>query len=231
MLEKLLKGRGIAYLARHRHCPLCGWCGSRFLAYGSGQRSRSDAICPSCGSLERHRAAYVLLKEELAGSHLALHVAPEPAISKWLISFSGNYVSIDLTQPAVVKMDLTALGLANASRSLVWCSHVLEHICEDRRAMAEMYRVLQPGGMAVVQVPIWRETTHEDCSIGSPEGRLRAFLQENHVRLYGLDIIDRLESVGFDVQVKRVTQLPPEVIRRQSLYFTSTNEVFLCRKI
>jgi predicted SAM-dependent methyltransferase len=129
------------------------------------------------------------------------------------------------------KMDLTDLKLPDQSQSLVFCSHVLEHIPEDIKAMSEIHRVLKVGGTAIIQVPIWRKTTYEDFSITSKEGRLKAFMQEDHVRLYGLDIVDRLESVGFKVVVEDVNNLPTKTIMNHSLTFKSTNEIFLCTKL
>lgn len=75
------------------------------------------------------------------------------------------------------------------------------------------------------------EVTYEDFSITSKEGRLRAFMQEDHVRLYGLDIVNRIESVGFKFSVKQVDELPDSDIDRSSLKFKSTNEVFVCQKV
>ena len=48
------------------------------------------------------------------------------------------------------QMDLTALDIPDQSRTLIWCSHVLEHIPDDRKALTEMFRVLEPGGLAVL---------------------------------------------------------------------------------
>lgn len=93
-------------------------------------------------------------------------------------------------------MDLTALTLADASCSLVWCSHVLEHIPDDRRAIAEIARVLAPGGVAVIQVPIGGPTTLEDPAVVDPRERARLYWQEDHVRLYGLDLAERLAAAG-----------------------------------
>ena len=127
-------------------------------------------------------------------------------------------------------MDLTALKLEDQSKTLVFCSHVLEHIPDDLKAMSEIFRVLKPDGIAIIQVPIWQEKTYEDFSLTSKEERLKAFFQEDHVRIYGVDIQERLESVGFHVEIKTVDLLPVELIDKYSLSFKSTKEVFICRK-
>ncbi len=64
----------------------------------------------------------------------------------WLISLSSEYLNIDLHHPAMRRMDITALELPDASKSLIWCSHVLQQVEADRQALREMYRVLSPGG-------------------------------------------------------------------------------------
>ena len=68
-----------------------------------------------------------------------------------------DYISADLASPhAMVKMDITAIDWPDASFDIVYCSHVLEHIPDDRKAMSEIFRVLKPGGWALIQVPLSR---------------------------------------------------------------------------
>jgi hypothetical protein len=68
--------------------------------------------------------------------------------------------------------------------------------------MREMVRVLKPGGVAMLLVPIVLEQpTREDPEITTPEQRKDAYWQEDHVRLYGGDFPQRLEHEGFDVTV------------------------------
>lgn len=214
-----------------RECPLCGWTGLQFHPHGIPSKRRYDSRCPKCGSLERHRLGYMALRDDLAvGKQTTLHVAPEPCVEKWLRSVSSEYLSIDLDQPAMVQMDLTAMTLPDNSYSLVWCSNVLEHIPDDRAAMREMHRVCRPGGIVVIQVPVWRQQTHEDWNITSKADRLEHFYQDDHVRLYGVDIADRLASVGFTVEVRRAQDFKPPLVTRHALQFLSTNDVFVCRK-
>jgi ubiquinone/menaquinone biosynthesis C-methylase UbiE len=127
-------------------------------------------------------------------------------------------------------MDITDLGLDDNSFSLVWCSHVLEHIENDHQAMSEVYRVLKPNGLAVIQVPIYRQKTYEDSAIQSPEERLKHFYQDDHVRLCGLDIVQRLQNVGFKVNVIDLSKLRDNHISKYGLDEPSTREIFLCSK-
>jgi len=189
-------------------------------------------VCPSCRSYERHRFAYLVLKNKIADyARETLHIAPEGCIEPWLRLISRNYLSVDLLSKAAMShMDITDLGFDDNSFSLVWCSHVLEHIANDHKAMSEVYRVLKPNGLAVIQVPIYGQKTYEDSTIQSPEERLKHFYQEDHVRLYGLDIVQRIENVGFEVNVIELSKLPDKDISKYGLDYPSTREIFLCSK-
>jgi SAM-dependent methyltransferase len=115
-----------------------------------------------------------------------------------------RYVSGDLESPlAMARMDLLALPLRDRSIEAVVCSHVLEHVASVERALAEIHRVLVPGGWAILQSPInpARATTFEDPSVTSPEERERVFGQRDHVRIFGRDYPGLLERAGFDVKV------------------------------
>jgi ubiquinone/menaquinone biosynthesis C-methylase UbiE len=102
----------------------------------------------------------------------------------------------------MVKMDITQIEYPSESFDAIICSHVLEHVQDDRRAMSELYRVLKPGGWAVLQVPLSLslEKTVEDPSVTSPEERHYRYGQEDHVRIYGRDYTERLEQAGFQVE-------------------------------
>jgi SAM-dependent methyltransferase len=159
-----------------------------------------------------------------------LHVAPEATFETYLRSKSKNYLSIDLQNAAMARMDITALDLPDDSQSMIWISHLLEHVENDDAAISEMYRVLRNSGCAFVQVPIWRTTTFEDFAIRDPAERTKHFYQPDHVRLYGLDLVDRFTSRGFEAEVHRAQDFGPEPLLRYGLSFASTNEVFVFRK-
>jgi SAM-dependent methyltransferase len=132
-----------------------------------------------------------------------LHFAPEPALTSSFQQIPGlDYLSADLASPhAMVKADITNMVWPDASFDIIYCSHVLEHVPEDRPAMREMFRVLKPGGWAMLQVPIAKHGTIEDPSITDPAERERLFWWHDYVRLYGLDIKERLAAADFEVEV------------------------------
>ena len=217
-------------LRKERQCPFCGWRGFRFEPFGNRVLHRDDASCPICGSLERHRVARLLLHERLQGRHRVLHMAPEALMIPWLVSLSCDYLNADLHHPAMRRLDLTDIRLPDTSRTLVWCSHVLEHIADDEVALREVFRILTPGGMLVLQVPIGGEATLEDASVVSAEDRLQKFLQEDHVRLYGRDISGRVEAAGFECETLSSDALPPAEQTLYAVRHPVFRDVFLCRR-
>jgi hypothetical protein len=90
--------------------------------------------------------------------------------------------------------------------------------------------VLKPGGRALVQVPIWRRLTYEDWTKTSPDQRRRAFYQADHVRLYGLDIVDHFAEPGFAGEIHRAQDFGPSDLTTYGLSFASTDEVFVFQK-
>jgi SAM-dependent methyltransferase len=55
-----------------------------------------------------------------------------------------NFLQHDVAQP---------LPFANEEFEVIWCSEVLEHLFDPVFAMREIYRVLAPGGRALITVP------------------------------------------------------------------------------
>jgi SAM-dependent methyltransferase len=51
--------------------------------------------------------------------------------------------------------DATAMPFGDCSFDRVIAAEILEHVPHDQRAMAEIARVLRPGGIAAVTVPAW----------------------------------------------------------------------------
>jgi SAM-dependent methyltransferase len=166
-----------------------------------------------------------------------LHVAPngpERQIGEFLQGVTYiDYLSGDLSNPqSMVRMDITAIESPSDYFDVILCSHVLEHVPEDRKAMAELFRVLKPGGWAILQVPIGpAEETFEDPTVTDPVERARLFGQFDHVRLYGRDYKKRLENTGFSVQLVPCSELfSATEISRSELIAAEDQAIWWCRK-
>jgi SAM-dependent methyltransferase len=161
-----------------------------------------------------------------------LHVAPERCFEGRLKAALGaDYLTTDLLDPHVMeRMDITEIRYPDESFDVIYCSHVLEHVPDDRKAMREFRRVLKKSGWAVLLVPITTESTVEDPSITDPAERLRLFGQDDHVRRYGPDYLDRLREAGFDV---RVSAVPDVASREEAIQMGLTppaGEIYHCRR-
>jgi SAM-dependent methyltransferase len=212
---------------------VCGKTSSRFKPFGI--IPREDAQCPHCGSLERHRLLWLFLQKKVdifAGKPKMLHVAPEPCLeSIFMKRLGSNYLTADLFNPnAMVKMDICDIQYPENSFDAIYCSHVLEHVPDDRQAMKEFYRVLNTNGWAILNVPITREKTFEDPSIVDPKERLKAFGQEDHVRCYGQDYFERLRNSGFEVEIIKVDDLANSDETAKMGLTRASGEIYYCTK-
>jgi len=126
---------------------------------------------------------------------------------------------------------MTDVPFKDGAFDLVVCVHVLEHVPDDRKAIREMVRVLKPGGMALLLVPIVLEqlTRENDPAVVTPEQRREAYWQEDHVRLYGGDFPQRLEEEGFDVTVDGwIRTLDQATLERYGLF--PLEDVYVARR-
>lgn len=182
-------------------CPCCGFKG-KFESFGTPVRMA--ASCPKCESKERHRLFGLALRDrfiDFAGKSV-LHFAPEPIIKQMAASDGAEKITgADITPGrADVVLNIERLEMPDASVERIICSHVLEHV-DDAKALAEIRRVLVPGGYAVIMIPIvegWG-ATYEDPSVVTEADRDRLFGQYDHVRFYGADFRDRVRQAGLSL--------------------------------
>ncbi|MCK5345134.1 MAG: methyltransferase domain-containing protein [Candidatus Heimdallarchaeota archaeon] len=223
LLRSILK---FVYIGKKHQCPCCE----------SNLRKFADdrEICPVCGSGKRHRLQWLVLDRKFTffdSNADVLDIAPMQYFQNYCLQRSSlKYLSADLSSElAMDKIDLTATPYPDSSFDFILCSHVLEHIPDDRAAMKEMYRLLRPTGIALIQVPLHDQPTYEDASITDPLQRTIHFGQADHVRIYGSDITQRLRNVGFSVISKSCDDLFP---RSELKYFglDETETIFTAKK-
>lgn len=214
-------------------CPLCGHAYRQFASYG--YQKRENVLCRWCLSMERHRALWLYLHEKtnvFTAPVKVLHFAPEHGLQEALKAAKNvDYLSADLDMPtAMVKMDITDITFPDNTFDVILCNHVLEHVPDDHKAMTELYRVLKPGGWAILQTPIDinSPTTLEDLSVTDPKERERLYGQVDHVRTYGMDKQTRLEKAGFEVVLdKFLYEMSDKRIQKHAIV---REDIWLCKK-
>ena len=215
------------------YCPLCERSAHEFTpnqasagqdivdTYGIVSMGRRPHYrCPWCNSSDKERLVWLFLNAKtdlLAGTQpkSVLHVAPERNTMHRLKEVPGlSYTAGDMFEGDeryssgrygdAVYLDITDMSqFKDGMFDAVICNHVMEHVPDDARAMREIFRVLKPGGFAVVQTPVSRiiPASIEDARADTPQKRLAAFGQIDHVRIYAEeDYCRRLAGAGFDAQ-------------------------------
>lgn len=192
-----------AALVRHpRRCPACGYSGRFSTAWALTGR-RAEAYCPACHAAERHRLQALVV--DVLSSRLdlttmsMLHIAPEPILAKRFWNEFASYTTADLVRDDVdLNFDITDAPLEDGSYDVVYASHVLEHIPDDRAAIAEIHRILAPGGFAVLPVPIVCERTIEYPEpVESEAGHVRAPGPDYFERFAAFDAVEVFHSSDF----------------------------------
>ncbi|MGF1500937.1 MAG: methyltransferase domain-containing protein [Paracoccaceae bacterium] len=209
-------------------CPICGYVGP-FAPKGH----KPSVWCPQCDSRPRHRLLRLWMGREMGPVEGArvLHFAAEPWVRARLVAARAVYASADLIPGFDLVRDITRMEDPDASWDMVIANHVLEHV-DDRAALAELRRVLVPGGRAVLSVPLvegW-DATYEGAYLDA-ETRSRRLVDPDHRRFYGRDFRDRLRDAGFEIS--EVAAVEPDVSthalqRGERIFIARTPEARPC---
>ncbi len=168
--------------------------------------------CPHCGCSDRARLYSLYLNEQIRlkqNQNLTiklLDVAPDKILASWIRQWENiEYRSVDLYMPGVDDVaDITDLNIYEDGKfDIIICSHVLEHINDDRRAISELHRILKDDGFALIMVPIFLSLSEdfESDEIKTSEERWKYYGQDDHVRAYSKSgFTKKLEGAGFSVQ-------------------------------
>jgi SAM-dependent methyltransferase len=229
-------------------CIACNRPVLAFLPFGGGSKAvprlmKAAAVvgsdvdhfsCPKCWAHDRERHLLLYFAKldfkSLIENGRVLHFAPEPAIKRFIESTKpAQYIRGDLfpTSADVQRVDLCKMLFNDASFDLVIANHVLEHVDDDGQALKEIFRILRPGGMAVLQTPYASalSKTIFDPAINSPALRSELYGQDDHVRLYGNDIFERFTSTGLQSKAQFHADLLPEIDYR--IYGVNPLEPFM----
>ena len=160
-----------------------------------------DYACPSCHSPDRDRMCAIWIGRRAVRTGSLLDVGPSPSLAGFLRT-RFDYLSLDAIRDADVRGDVQELTYSADSFDAFVCSHVLEHVPDDRRALAELRRVLRPDGWGIVMVPVCLAAPSIDEDGGVDEATAwRRFGQGDHVRLYDrAGFLERLAEAGFELE-------------------------------
>jgi SAM-dependent methyltransferase len=214
---------GTAVITRGFFCPCCQ---KRVSHWKDWSPSYKNVLCPKCGSHPRHRlmALYLDRAAPTLKNASVLHFAAEKSIRLQIVEVAKEYITADLRPEGRayemdrqgflqneidVQADITDLPFPEERFDVVICSHVLEHVQDDSKALQEIYRVLKYDTWALLQTPFdkCRTTSLERPEIDSPELQRQFYQQDDHVRLYGRDIFARFLAAGFLPAI-----IPPESV-------------------
>jgi O-antigen/teichoic acid export membrane protein/SAM-dependent methyltransferase len=178
--------------------------------------NHSRYSCRVCGATDRDRLLALYLEQVFAGglpggSIRLLDIAPSAPLARFIrraasaAGLSLHYRSADLSREGVDdRVDITRMdSYPYGCWDVVICSHVLEHVPDDRAALRELFRVTSPGGRVLLLVPLvcGVDTIDEDPAVTDPGERWRRFGQDDHVRLYSkTGFVERIREAGFVVR-------------------------------
>jgi SAM-dependent methyltransferase len=164
--REYIKYRNRHEASKRSECPCCGWTGYDFLPLDGVSFVAKRIICPQCDANDRHRALHLYLTRRdqiaLTKPGYLLNFAPEPFVHTL---FAGNkalrYLAADLEDKRLrqfagraIRSDIMHIPLPDNLASLAFCLHIIEHVRDDVGAIEQLHRVLEPGGILFVMVPV-----------------------------------------------------------------------------
>ncbi|MBY0405137.1 MAG: methyltransferase domain-containing protein [Cyanobacteria bacterium] len=233
-----------------RFCPICG---TQCINYKSIPQNYMDQLlnyeyihsleeaetincieynCHACLSTDRDRLyAHYIMEQfkylDVSQKYTFIDFAPNRALSQHIRNYPFlNYRTADLKMSGVDDIvDITNLNIyQDNSTDFFLCSHVLEHVPDDRKAMSELYRILKPDGWGILMVPILLSLAHnyEILSNISESERWKLFGEVDHLRIYAKgDYIKALEETGFIVNQLGIEYFGTRVFKELGLSPTS----------
>lgn len=236
-LPKLFGGwlkKRLNRLIKIKQCNVCGESFGMFASYRGGKKGLNQFLlkleiigsdldnfgCFYCGCHDRVRHLFIFFDRlsfwEKFPNSTILHFAPEKHLQEKIEKLNPEkYVKADLFPigPDFEKIDATEIPYAECSFDLIIANHILEHISEFEKALKEFYRVLKPGGYAILQTPCSAilHQNFEDQGINTEQLRNFFYGQEDHVRVFSYSwLLKSIEKAGFKLNLKRHLEVSTE---------------------
>ena len=209
----------------NKKCYVCNKELGHFIKFGGGWKNvplwirnielvGSDVdnfYCPFCGSHDRERHLFMFFDklkmwDKIREANI-LHFAPEGHLSKKIEEYSPmKYIKADLfpSDKSIEKIDAINMPYKDSTFDILIFNHILEHIPDYMKALKEIYRVLKPNGIAILQTPYSKilKKNFEDEGINTDELRLFFYGQEDHVRIFSeKQFIQGLNDAGFILEI------------------------------
>ncbi len=208
--------------------------GSLYPADASETCHEAQYSCPNCGASDRCRLYALYFRQQMGReSHSnsskirLLDIAPSRPLTAFLRRQKQLTVrTADLERKDVDDtVDITNMALYdNETFDAFICSHVLEHVPDDRKAIAELFRILKPSGWGILMVPINLAVTEidEDSTVTDVGERWRRFGQHDHVRRYSkAGFIERVQQGGFALEQLDVKHFGKKAFTRHGIALSS----------
>jgi|RhiMethySRZTD1v2_1073278.scaffolds.fasta_scaffold110430_2 SAM-dependent methyltransferase len=184
-------------------------------------------LCPACQGSDRDRL-YALYLEQYLGSLESpidlIEFAPTEQLRKVILQFSNvTYRSADLSSElADDVVDLQDMRVYEDERfDFFICSHILEHVDDDKAASRELFRILRKGGKGIAMVPIdlSLEKNYENPDVVTEGDRWAHFCQFDHVRLYSKPgFIKLFQEAGFQIEQFGINHFGMETFKRAGIH-------------
>ncbi|HKE72614.1 MAG TPA: class I SAM-dependent methyltransferase [Acidimicrobiales bacterium] len=174
-------------------CNVCRWQGDAF----AGRAHVELSVCPACGANGRDRFLHWCLtrRVELNPALRIIECSPRlgapyrAAMATWFFYRTSDYDR--RAHAGNLQLDLQAIDLPDACLDVVLCAHVLEHVPDTDKALAELRRVMAPGGHLLLQVPILQAATAPPTEPEFHGDDTPVFWR------FGFDLTARLRDHGF----------------------------------
>ncbi len=244
--QRFVRLESVFYAGTKYTCPVCEghfnsfktYRGNSFIKGVKVDHTTKNYTCPKCGSGIRHRLVMGFLKSNVqlvTGKKNVLHFAPEEFITDYFNKFNNiNYIKADIDPSKyknAIELDITNIKLNDNSVDGIICIHVLEHIEDDLKAISELSRILVSGGWLLLALPIYGNQTFELKNLTAKEREFQYGIDQ-HMRLNGLDLQNKLEKAGFKVQIISTGDLPGSYfdLTLNTPHSESDKYLFFCSK-
>jgi SAM-dependent methyltransferase len=182
--------------------------------------------CPVCGGNDRDRLVAYYLNGKLKNADVNFRIlenAPSNALKNYLFkNKTVSYRTTDLFMEDVDdKLDIQNMDLyKNGYFDLIICSHVLEHISNDKQALKELYRILKNNGecLLLVPIPLGNYEYDEDLGELTKEQREKRFGQDDHLRLYTKKTFEkRISEAGFKLKTFKGSEMSSADLKKYGI--------------